>query len=79
MVDEQTPVDLVTGGAQIASQVSRNDVGTGILPLAGSIELLVDPTIEAEGGGAHSSTKGEVSETIFKRFTSPEFTVCPNH
>lgn len=55
VVHEDLTPDVMSRDSEITAVVTDDDELANLLPLAGSVELLVDPAIEAEGRLSDSS------------------------
>lgn len=66
VVDDYALVEIITLNAQITSVVSDNYLVAKTTPLSTCVELLVEPSIETEGGTPNSSSKSEVVVTLFE-------------
>ena len=71
VVNEKIAVNLVTIDSEIAAVVAKDDESSNILPLLRSIEPLVDPTVEPEGGSSDLSTKREILKTFLECLKTP--------
>lgn len=79
MVDVQSFVNLVTWNTQVAAFVSGDDSTTDLSPFSGRIELLIEISVEPEGGFSDSPAKSEVIEAVFDRRETSQLTIPPNH
>ena len=68
VVHDNSIMNLMSFDSEITTFISRYDVVTKATPFTGCIELLIDPTITAEGRTAYFSTNGKVVEPFFERF-----------
>jgi len=66
VMDEYLIMDLVTLHPQVATFVADNNFVTNLLPFPGSVELLVDVTIESERCFAYARVKSEVLIPLFE-------------
>lgn len=64
VMNDQTNMNLVTDHSKIARIVSDNDVSTKLTPLSRLIELLIDPSVEAEGLMTDFALQSKVFESL---------------
>ena len=79
VVDVWISMNLIALDSQIASVVTYDDVMTQIPPLPRRIELLIHPSVEAEGRITNSTVQFQVSIPVFNRFQALKLSVASNH
>jgi hypothetical protein len=66
VMDHQLSMNVVTWDSEITGSVSKDNQVANMPPLAGTIELLIDPSIETEGGSTNLSPQRKIVEPIFE-------------
>lgn len=67
VMDDDAVVDVIALYAEITSVVSKDYVVANLLPLSRPVELLIDPTIEAERRLSDLSPERQIPIALFKR------------
>lgn len=67
VMNHQPIMDLVSGNSKITGLVSEYHEVPNSQPLSGSIESLIDPSIESESSFPHFTRQFEVVVALFER------------
>jgi hypothetical protein len=78
VVHDGSVVNFVTEDSQIAAVIASNDLVSDQFPLARAVELLVDPSVEAESSFTNVPIEAEISEPIFEAPQSSHPGIRPN-
>jgi len=63
-----TIVNLVSFNSEITTFIPSYGIMAKTTPFSGRIELLIDPSVSAEGCTADLSLKREILKTLFERY-----------
>lgn len=66
VVNEDSPVNLITFDTEIAAIVSENYFVSNVLPLLGSVEYLIKISIEPKGILSNRSTQSQISVALLE-------------
>lgn len=77
VVNDRSVVNVVAIDAQIATEVSSDNVASCLTPFSRGVESLVEMTFNAEGGITNGASKTQVLVPLFEAFDSSEFRVSP--
>lgn len=78
VVNQEISMKIMANNPKIATMITNDDFIPNHSPLSGTVEALVDPTIEAEGSRPHFSSEGQVLEALLEGVDAPELGITPN-
>lgn len=68
VMNQKFIADFVTQYTQIAALIPEDNYLTGLFPLSGGVELLIDPPIEPKRVYSDTSLENQVMKPILERF-----------